>query len=187
MTRIVGGQARGRRLTVPPRGTRPTSEQVREALFNTLQSHLQITGTRVLDLFAGSGAVGLEALSRGASAAEFVESDQTACQILRGNIAAVGLPGAVLHRVPVAAYVTQATAERSGAFDLVFLDPPYAAGEQSLTALLTELAGPGWLTNGALVVVERSAGGPAHIWPRGLAALKSRRYGGTVLWYGRRS
>jgi len=98
VTRIVGGVAKGRRLAVPQRGTRPTSERAREALFNSLRGLIEIDGARVLDLFAGTGAVGLEALSRGATAVEFVESERGACEIVKRNVATVGLDTAVLHR-----------------------------------------------------------------------------------------
>src|ERR1700744_564065 len=100
MTRIVAGRAKGRRLAVPPRGTRPTSERAREALFSSLAGLLDLDGARVLDLFAGTGAVGLEALSRGAASATFVESDRVAADLLRRNIESVGLPGAELYRRP---------------------------------------------------------------------------------------
>ncbi len=184
MTRIVGGAAKGRRLAVPPRGTRPTSDRAREALFNSLAGLLDIDGARVLDLFAGTGAVGLEALSRGAVAACFVESDRAACEILGHNVDSVGLAGAEIHRRPAAAYLVGAGADEP--FDLVFADPPYAFGEQQLGALLTTLAAPRWLADSAVVVVERSARGPEPQWPDTVEAIKHKRYGEGVLWYGRR-
>jgi 16S rRNA (guanine966-N2)-methyltransferase len=184
MTRIIGGTARGRRLDVPPHGTRPTSDRAREALFNTLATHLDLDGARVLDLFAGSGALGLEALSRGAAAAEFVESDRAACQVLRRNIAALGLPGAAVHPVPVAGYLRGAPGEP---FDLVLADPPYSLDEQPLAELLAELADPRWLTASAIVVLERPSSAPPPSWPSGLTVMKTKRYGLAVLWYGRRS
>src|SRR5438067_2074266 len=102
MTRIVAGIAGGRRLRVPPAGTRPTSDRVREALFNMLAARMDFDGVRVLDLYAGSGALGLEALSRGASHALLVESDRKAAAVVRGNIADLGLPGAELRLGAVA-------------------------------------------------------------------------------------
>ena len=184
MTRIVGGVAKGRRLAVPPRGTRPTSDRAREALFNSLAGLLDIGGARALDLFAGTGALGLEALSRGAAAASFVESDRAACEILRRNVETVGLPGAEIHRRPAVAHLLGASADEP--FDLVFADPPYAFDEHQLGVLLTALASPLWLADGAIVVVERSArvGGPK--WPEPIEAIKHKRYGAGVLWYGRR-
>lgn len=184
MTRIVGGSAKGRRLAVPPRGTRPTSDRAREALFNSLAGLLDIDGSRVLDLFAGTGAVGLEALSRGAAVASFVESDRAAYEILRHNVETVGLPGTEIHRRQAAAYLVGAGSDEP--FDLVFADPPYAFGESQLGALLTTLAASRWLADGAVVVVERSARGPEPQWPDDIEAIKHKRYGEGVLWYGRR-
>jgi 16S rRNA (guanine966-N2)-methyltransferase len=184
MTRIVGGAAKGRRLGVPDRGTRPTSERAREALFNTLAGMLDLDGTRVLDLFAGSGAVGLEALSRGAAEVEFVESDRRACELIQRNIAAVGLSGATLHRIQAATFLVATGADAP--FDFVFADPPYALADSAVTALLESLCTPKWLADDAIVVVERSARGAAPVWPDGIDVIKDKRYGEGVLWYGRR-
>ena len=183
MTRIVAGAAKGRRLAVPARGTRPTSERAREALFSSLAALLDIDGARVLDLFAGSGAVGLEALSRGAGAVTLVESDRVAYDVLRRNIDAVGLAGAQPHRRLAATHLLGVPDEP---YDLVFADPPYAFAQERLGALLTALAVPGWLADGAVVVVERSARGPAPPWPEAVEAVQQKRYGEGVLWYGRR-
>jgi 16S rRNA (guanine966-N2)-methyltransferase len=182
MTRIVAGDAKGRRLTVPTRGTRPTSERAREALFNSLRGLVDIEGARVLDLFAGTGAVGLEALSRGASAATFVESDRSACEILRRNIAAVGIEGAELHRAQAASFLVARTPDAP--YDVAFLDPPYAYRDDHLATLLTSL-GDGWLAPDAVVVVERSARGGEPRWPAHVTPVKQRRYGEGMLWYGR--
>jgi 16S rRNA (guanine966-N2)-methyltransferase len=184
MTRIVAGSAKGRRLAVPQRGTRPTSDRAREAMFSSLAALVDLEGIRVLDLFAGTGAVGLEALSRGAAAVCFVESDRAACEILRRNVDAVGLPGAEIHRRPAAAYLVGAGADEP--FDLVFADPPYAFGDEALGVLLTSLATPRWLADSAIVVVERSARGSAPQWPESIETIKQKRYGEGVLWYGRR-
>jgi 16S rRNA (guanine966-N2)-methyltransferase len=181
VTRIVAGAARGRRLQVPERGTRPTSERAREALFNTLRAHLDLDGAAVLDLFAGSGAIGLEALSRGAGRVVLVESDRTAAAVIERNIATVALPGAVLHRRPVTAVLAGA----GEPFDLVFADPPYELAEDDLAAVLELLGAGGWLAEEAVVVVERSARGPEPAWPKGIALVTQRRYGDGVLWYGR--
>ena len=110
MTRIVAGAAGGRRLAVPPRGTRPTTDRVREALFNVLAARLDFDGMQVLDLYAGSGALGLEALSRGATAVVFVENDRRAAEVLSRNIESVGLAGATLRRASVAAVLAAAPA-----------------------------------------------------------------------------
>jgi 16S rRNA (guanine966-N2)-methyltransferase len=184
MTRIVAGSAKGRRLVVPQRGTRPTSDRAREAMFSSLAGLVDLEGIRVLDLFAGTGAVGLEALSRGAAAVCFVESDRAVCEILRRNVEAVGLPGAEIHRRPAAAYLVGAGADEP--FGLVFADPPYAFGDEPLSVLLTALATPRWLADSAIVVVERSARGGEPRWPESIETIKHKRYGEGVLWYGRR-
>jgi 16S rRNA (guanine966-N2)-methyltransferase len=184
VTRIVAGLAKGRRLSVPARGTRPTSERAREALFSSLAAIVDLDGARVLDLFAGTGAVGLEALSRGARAATFVESDRQAFDVLRHNIEAVGLDGAEAHRRQAATHLVGGSDEP---YDLVFADPPYAFGDEQLGSLLATLAVPQWLADGAVVVVERSARGLAPRWPEGMEAVQHKRYGEGVLWYGRRT
>ena len=182
MTRIVAGAAKGRRLAVPAKGTRPTSERAREALFNSLHGLVDLAGARVLDLFAGTGAVGLEALSRGAAEACFVESDRAACDALRRNIAAVGLAGAQLYRAQVAAFLVARGPDQP--FDLAFLDPPYAYRDDHLATLLGSLTEQ-WLAPEAVVVVERSARGAEPRWPTQVTLLKQRRYGEGMLWYGR--
>jgi 16S rRNA (guanine966-N2)-methyltransferase len=184
MTRIVGGVAKGRRLSVPQRGTRPTSERAREALFSSLAGLLDIDGARMLDLFAGTGAVGLEALSRGASWATFVDSDRAAVGIIKANLATVGIDRADIHRRQAATFLVNGGCDEP--FDLAFVDPPYRFGEQQLGVLLTTLATPTWLADAAMVVVERSARGPEPQWPDALEPLKQKRYGEGVLWYGRR-
>jgi 16S rRNA (guanine966-N2)-methyltransferase len=184
VTRIVAGVAKGRRLAVPPGGTRPTSDRAREALFSTLAGLVDITAARVLDLYAGTGAVGLEALSRGAAQATFVESDRRAAAILQRNIDTVGLSGATVVRCPAESYLAAAGVDAR--FRFAYLDPPYALDESSLAAALDRLAGPAWLAPGAVVVVERSARGNEPRWPNVIESVKQRRYGEGVLWYGRR-
>ncbi|MRH91012.1 16S rRNA (guanine(966)-N(2))-methyltransferase RsmD [Nocardia sp. SYP-A9097] len=190
MTRIVAGTAGGRRLRVPPAGTRPTSDRVREALFNLLAARMDFDGVRVLDLYAGSGALGLEALSRGASHALLVESDRKAATIIRGNISDLGLPGAdlrmntvagTLGRNAVGALALTPSSPPGGPYDLVFSDPPYAVEIDEVIADLAALAAGGWLHEGALIVVERSTRSPELAWPEGYSPLKSRTYGETRL------
>lgn len=181
--RIVGGLAKGRRLAAPARGTRPTSDRAREALFNSLAGLTRLVGARLLDLYAGTGAVGLEALSRGAVEAVFVESGRTALAVLRRNIEMVGLPGAQIVDRSVAAYLA---GPPQGAFDVVFADPPYALDDEALAAILAALAEGPWLAADAVVVVERSARASGPRWPAEITELRARRYGDGVLWYGRR-
>lgn len=180
--RIVAGAAKGRRLVVPARGTRPTSDRAREALFSTLGGLLDLDGARVLDLYAGTGAVGLEALSRGASHVTFVESDRTAAAILRRNVEVVGLPGAHLVTSSVERYLA---GDEGGSFELAYLDPPYALDDGALGAVLAELGAPHRLAAGAVVVVERPAHACEPRWPDVIQSVKQRRYGAGVLWYGR--
>ena len=182
--RIVGGVARGRRLVVPPRGTRPTSDRAREGLFNTLAAELELEGARVLDLFAGSGALGLEALSRGASLVTFVEHDRVAADALRRNLHTVDLPGGAVLRCTVESYLVAAGADEP--YDVVLMDPPYAYEDGRLAIVLTGLDDDRWLAAGGMVVVERAARSPEPRWPAGVEALKQKRYGEAVLWYGRR-
>lgn len=174
MTRIIAGAARGRRLAVPPRGTRPTSDRVREALFNALQSRLDVDDLAVLDLYAGSGALGFEALSRGASRAALVDADAKAVAVINQNARAVGLPGATAHRRAVRAFL-DLPAEP---FDLVFLDPPYDVPAETVDGDLAALTA-GWLAPGAHVVVERSARTPPAAWPEGFDLDLARDYGET--------
>ncbi|HYU84602.1 MAG TPA: 16S rRNA (guanine(966)-N(2))-methyltransferase RsmD [Kribbellaceae bacterium] len=183
MTRIVAGLAGGRRLAVPAGGgTRPTADRVREALFASLESELgALDGLSVIDLYAGSGAVGLEALSRGAVRVLLVESDRRAAAVAGANVKAVGLPGARVLAKP---------AERLGPnpgepYDVLFADPPYALSAQELRGVLTRLVAGGWLTGDAVVVVERG-GREAWEWPDGFVASRDRRYGDARLWYGHR-
>lgn len=183
MTRIIAGAARGRRLAVP-RGVhvRPTSDRVREALFSSVEAAFgALAGLRVLDLYAGSGALGLEAVSRGAAHALLVESDPGAVRAIRSNAAAVGLPGVEVCALPVHRALAR---EPSAPYDLVLADPPYDLAGDTLTAALSRLV-CGWLAPDALVVVERPARAPALAWPEGLTGERERRYGETMLWYGR--
>lgn len=185
MTRIVAGVVGGRRISVPPgTGTRPTSERTREALFSTLVSLTDLDGARVLDLYAGSGAVGLEALSRGAADVLLVEADSRAARIARSNVTHLGLPGAQVIAEKVERFATRA-AEHP--YDIVFADPPYALPAAELAGLLIALDTAGWLAEGAVVVVERSSRDAPWEWPDPIVGLRSRRYGEGTLWYGRRS
>jgi 16S rRNA (guanine966-N2)-methyltransferase len=190
MTRVIAGTAGGRRLSVPAgRDTRPTSDRAREGLFATVQAiRGPLAGASVLDLYAGSGAVGLEALSRGAARALLAESDPRAVGVIRANITALGLAGASVAADRVERMLARGPAAQQaagdGRFDVAFADPPYAMTGEAVTAMLASLAQAGWLVPGALVVVERSTrSGPVH-WPEGYAEDRARRYGEATLWYG---
>lgn len=163
---------------MPPRGTRPTTDRVREALFNVLDARLDLDGMAVLDLYAGSGALGLEALSRGAASALFIESDRRAADVLAGNIATLGLPGAVVRRGTVAAVLAGGT---DAAVDLVLADPPYEVSAADIDSLPGLLVAGGWAGPGTVVVIERAAMSPAVAWPEGWNVWPDRRYGDTRL------
>jgi 16S rRNA (guanine966-N2)-methyltransferase len=185
VTRIIAGLAGGRRLAVPAgRSTRPTSDRTREGLFGTVTAiRGGLEGAAVLDLYAGSGAVGLEALSRGAADVILVESDPRAVRVITGNITAIGLAGARLLADKVERVLGRGP-EGAPPRDFVFADPPYAAGDDELERVLTALAGRGWLARGALVAVERGTRSGPVAWPAGYASDRCRRYGDATLWYG---
>ncbi|HEX4976549.1 MAG TPA: 16S rRNA (guanine(966)-N(2))-methyltransferase RsmD [Nocardioides sp.] len=183
MTRIIGGEAGGRRLRTPTgESTRPTSDRVREALFSSLEALLgSVHGLRFLDLYSGSGAVGLEARSRGAGVVTCVEQDRRTAALVRDNARNLGLEVEV-----VASAVARHLAHPPRTpYDVVFADPPYPLPTAAVEADLVALREHAWLTPGALVVLERSSRGTAPSWPEGYEALRERRYGETVLWYGR--
>ncbi|MDF2665112.1 MAG: N6-adenine-specific methylase [Microbacterium sp.] len=184
MTRIISGRAGGTVLEVPPKGTRPTSDRVRESLFGALESADLLDGARVADLYAGSGALGLESLSRGAASADLVELSAPASAVIRKNAdrlrsAGVHAPARV-HRANVTTFLTASGAE----WDLVFIDPPYDVGEDELSRVLVALAPR--LSPDATVIVERAKRSPAPDWEAaGLEPARERAYGDTTMWWGR--
>lgn len=185
VTRIVAGSMGGRRLTVPAGGhTRPTSDRVREALFNSLQTLTELSGARFADLYAGSGAVGLEALSRGAAHVLLVESHPKAVRAARDNIAALGVRSRV--SLVTASVPSALAAGTDEAYDVVFADPPYDLPDEQIGGLQRALISSGWLAPGALVVIERSRRAQPVTWVEPVTEVRTRRYGETVLWYGRR-
>jgi 16S rRNA (guanine966-N2)-methyltransferase len=181
VTRIIGGAVGGRRLRTPEgAATRPTSDRVREALFSAVEAAVgTLHGLRFLDLYAGSGAVGLEAGSRGASVVTLVEQDRRAAAVAADNTRSLGLGGVEVVRLPVARYLATPP-EATSAYDVAFLDPPYALEDEALLADL-EALGRGWLVADALVVVERSSRGPAIGWPEGYVPSRVKKYGETAL------
>lgn len=191
MTRIIAGSHGGRRLAAPAGAqTRPTSDRVREALFSSLGTLTELTGARFADLYAGSGSVGLEALSRGAAHVLLVESDPGAARIIRDNIALLRAGASARLVLGKVAAVLSAPPE-GGPYDVVFADPPYALGDPDVEHVQSALLAGGWLAPDAVVVFERSTrtvvrGAPLS-WVDGITAERSRRYGETTLWYGRRS
>lgn len=189
MTRIIAGTAGGRRLETPKgERTRPTSDRVREALFSAIESRAgSLHGLRFLDLYAGSGAIGLEAWSRGAATVTFVEIDGRTADLIARNAKVVGCDVARIRRTSVA---TALSAGADASYDIVFSDPPYPLDEVAVADDLTLLAAHGWLADDALVVVERGSRSPEPVWPPGITPLPGKRrmkkYGETRLWYAAR-
>ncbi|GAA2068822.1 RsmD family RNA methyltransferase [Microbacterium hatanonis] len=184
MTRIISGSAGGTVLDVPPKGTRPTSERVRESLFGALDAAGLVDGARVVDLYAGSGALGLEAASRGAASVDLVEHAPQAVALIRRNAErvakALGSPPPLrAHRATVTGFLRDA----AGPYDLVFVDPPYDVSDGDLTEALTALAPH--LSPDAVVIVERAKRSPGPRWiDAGLEPLRDRVYGDTAMWWG---
>ncbi len=184
MTRIIAGALKGRRLATPQGDrTRPTADRVREALFNSLAPGGDLEGLRFADLYAGSGAVGLEALSRGAEHALFVESHAQTVKLLRRNIAELGVADAHVISAPVEKALASPP---ESPYDIVFADPPYAVTDQAVGEMLAALVEHDWLAADADVVVERGGRGAVVPWPEKIAEDRVRRYGTTALCYGHR-
>ncbi len=186
MSRIVAGAAGGSPLvSVPGDGTRPTTDRVKEALFSRLESMNMLAGTRVLDLYAGSGSLGVESASRGATSVELVEFNDKAAAVCQRNAElvnkVVGSKVVRVQRSKVESFLDRAAEAGVDQWDLVFMDPPYPLTEDELTLVL-ELLGPR-LSSFAVVVVERSARSPEPSWPDSLDLLAEKKYGETRLWF----
>lgn len=184
VTRIISGFAGSLTLKVPSAGTRPTSDRVREALFSALEARDAIAGARVLDLYAGSGALALEAISRGAASAVLVEKSYAAVQVCKANAGLVTgragrdeRPSIRIIGKPATSYLSSALDE----FDLVFIDPPYEVGGLELDHVLEGLVPR--LAPDAVVALERSTRTPAPAWPAGLELDKVSRYGETAIYW----
>jgi 16S rRNA (guanine966-N2)-methyltransferase len=185
VTRIIAGDARGRRLQTPAgEATRPTSDRVREALFSAVISELgTLSGRSFLDVYAGSGAVGLEARSRGASHVTMVEQSSSALAVIRANIATLGYADVDVLATR-AERLTHHVPRHGPGFDVAFFDPPYGVDSAQLGIVLRALGDAGWFADDALVIVERGRR-DGWTWPQGLTAVRDRKYGETMLWYGR--
>ena len=185
MSRIIAGAAGGVRLaSVPGDNTRPTTDRVKESLFSKLESYDIIRDARVLDAFGGSGALGCEALSRGAASVTLLDTYPKAVAVIRKNVAAVekamGRTGSSSTRVQQSQALTYVKSA-SGTWDLVFVDPPYAMPNEQVSELLEALTPK--LAEGAVVVVERSSRDPEPVWGEGLYCFSTRQHGETVLYY----
>ena len=182
MTRIIAGEFGGRRIEVPARGTRPTSDRVREAMFSRLDHQDVLHDARVLDLYAGSGALGIESLSRGASDATLVESASSAARVLQTNVRTLGLGDrARVVKEKALSYLTRA----EQAWDVAFLDPPYDIPRADLEAVLAALEPR--LVPGATVVLEWTPRAGDAPWPAGIEADRHKDYGDTRLHWAQRS
>jgi 16S rRNA (guanine966-N2)-methyltransferase len=183
--RIIAGEAGGRRLTVPPgEAVRPTSDRVKESVFSALGTG-RLVRARVLDLYAGSGALGLEALSRGAAEALLVDRDHAAARAIRSNIETLGFEGrAVFRQAPVATLL--AGPPPGGPFDLVLADPPYDTPSADVEEVLRRLVEGEWVTPDATLVVERAAGSSLLSWPAGWGSTWERCYGDTLVLFAQR-
>ena len=182
MTRIIGGDFRGRSIKVPDAETRPTSSRVREAIFSSVEHAVSgLDDLRVLDLFSGSGAFGIESISRGAAEAVLIEKDLRAADTLHTNVANFGIKNA---RVVIAdAFSEVAQKSGRGTFDVVFIDPPYVFEDQDVNLLISNLVANDWLNDYALIVVERGSRSQVQ-WPESVEELRKRVYGDTSIWYG---
>jgi 16S rRNA (guanine966-N2)-methyltransferase len=177
--RVIAGSARGTRLGRVPAGVRPVSDRVREGLFSSLGDRLE--GARVLDLYAGTGALGIEALSRGAEHAVFVESSPAAVTAVRDNLARTGLEDrATVHRSDVRRFLEREAADPEG-FDLVFLDPPYESGGSQLDPVLELLDVNPLLREGFTVVLSRGSRSSKDVIPLHWAVARRLSYGDSVV------
>lgn len=182
MTRIIGGDLRGRNLKVPDSVTRPTSSRVREAVFSSVEHAVSgLDDLRVLDLFAGSGALGIESVSRGAAEAVLIEKDLRAADVLHTNVGALGLKNARVIIGDVTQEVKQSSTR--GKFDVVFIDPPYAFSDEEINDVVSGLAENDWLEEYAVLVVERGSKSLVS-WPESIEELRKKVYGDTAIWYG---
>lgn len=187
MTRIIGGKAGSLTIQTPGGATRPTSDRVREAWFSALEARSALTGAHVLDGFAGSGAVGLEAASRGAASVVFVENNAAAARVITANAEALrgALGTETLLRVVTSPVVSFLQTPPQQPYDLVFLDPPYDATTAEVNAVLEAVVSA--VADDGLVMLERSSRSAEPTWPVGLEGEKPRKYGETLLYFALKS
>lgn len=184
--RVIAGTAKGRKL-ISPEGTsaRPTSDRAREALFSSLESEFgELNGIRFLDLFAGSGAVSAEAMSRGAKFCTIVESDRAALEIARKNVEMVRSTSPDAEAIYIEGEVESFVKRPSNPYDVIFLDPPYSYPDSDLTEIVSNLQRAGFIASSTLVIVERSSKSKAFLWPTMMRQVKERRYGNAAIYYG---
>jgi 16S rRNA (guanine966-N2)-methyltransferase len=180
--RIISGSARGRKLEAPQGATRPTSDRAREGVFSTISSLFgELHDLRVLDLYAGTGALGLEAASRGATSVDLIENDPKAVAVCRANVEKMGFSGVHVHALAVEKWLTQEVAPAP--YDIVLMDPPYSLANDRVEHVLELLLSAGLLSERALVSVERESKGPSFTWPAGYLVERERAYGLAIVRY----
>ncbi|OKL48992.1 16S rRNA (guanine(966)-N(2))-methyltransferase RsmD [Boudabousia liubingyangii] len=178
MTRIIAGKYRGRELKVPAKGTRPTSSRVREALFSRLEHWNLIQNCDILDLCAGSGALGIEALSRGANSLDLIEKAPAAARIIQDNLRTLKIDNARVYPQNIHAFLTGAPRK----YDLVFFDPPYDMPNTEIAQVAQSLAG-GYLAEHSVIVIERAKRSGQPEWGSELSVLDEKSYGDTIIWF----
>lgn len=188
---LIAGRLKGFTLQTPKSGTRPTTDRAKEGVFSHLESENMLQGVRALDLYAGTGALGFEALSRGAVSVTLIDSSQQAISLLRAAAGRLrrhpAYDPATMHveveKIPAERYVRQLSRQGDQQFDLVFMDPPYALKDEEFDAILKQLVESGSLTDVCEIVAERSASSHAPTPPDGWEIEESRKYGETMMWY----
>lgn len=193
MTRVIAGTHKGRRILVPEVGVRPTTDRVREAIFSSVASRFDFVGKRVLDLYSGTGALAIEALSRGCSYAVLVEADRKIAGTTKQNVTKLDLfERCDIVTTDALQLISQSRLENAnpsiqqGPFELIFIDPPYEESSESVSELLLAMIDNLWVADASLVVVERATKSAPIEWPASFASVESRPYGDTTVWYGQR-
>lgn len=191
MTRVIAGEFKGHRLAVAPNGVRPTSDRVREAIFSSLVSKKDIVGQRVLDLYAGTGALAIEAISRGVAYAVLVERDRKVLAVTKANLTKLGLENRAVqvladvnHWVRQSRELSPEQNIRQAGFDLIFMDPPYEKSSADVSSLIIQLLEGKWLAANGVLVVERATKSSLISWPAGIDRIESGIYRDTTVWYG---
>ena len=186
--RIIAGSAKGKTLVSPPDSqARPTSDRAREGLFSSLESEFSsLQGLHFLDLFAGSGAVGVEALSRGASVVHAVESESSVESITTKNFQSIKLPNGIFRvfHTTVARFLESDHALEKGKYDIIFMDPPYELSNQAIEELLEVIKDRDLLAPHGILAIERKSKSSPFTWPTGMEEIKVRSYGQGSIFYG---
>ena len=184
MTRIIAGEHRGRVIKVPEAGTRPTAQRVREAVFSTLISLDAVAEITVLDLYAGSGALGIEAISRGAEQCLFVENNHDAVLIINKNIEDLKLKAHVVDAKVETLFAAKPAEKLNMPAQLIFLDPPYEMSLAEIVKVINLGLSNSWFSDDAILVIETAKRSGDFVWPAGFESIREKNYGDTCVWYG---